>query len=77
MVKYVRRLYWIVMSGLFLLLLYREYRISRLQSYEVEKRSFPREMSRSLQGGECRKGHSALKDMVIRPMEYSVGCAAG
>lgn len=36
MVKYVRKLYWIVMSGLFLLLLYREYRISRLQSYEVE-----------------------------------------
>lgn len=36
MVKFVKRLYWVVMSGLFLLVLYREYRINKLQSYEAE-----------------------------------------
>lgn len=37
MVKFVKRMYWLVMSGMFLLILYREHRINQLKSYEVEQ----------------------------------------
>ena len=34
MLKFVKRLYWLVMSGIFLLILYREHQINGLRSYE-------------------------------------------
>lgn len=35
--KWVKRIYWICMSAVFLLILYRQHQIDRLQCYEGEQ----------------------------------------